>query len=99
MESKKNMKGKVKEPVGATLAAMTIVLLSFVAAAGLRDDFRSPQGTARENAGPLFWLHGAEAETPERLREYVGKVRNTETELTGKNRIIYVRQPKKGRKP
>ena len=28
-----------------------------------------------------------------------GKVRNAETELTGKNRIIYVQQPKKGRKP
>ncbi len=65
------MKGSVK---ATTAAAMAAILLPLVAAAGLRDDFRSPQGTARENAGPLFWLHGAEAETPERLREYVGKV-------------------------
>ena len=38
----------------------------------LREDFRSPQGAARENTGPLFWMHGTE--TPERLREYVGRV-------------------------
>ena len=49
-------------------------LVSMIACAtnGLRVDFRSPQGAARENTGPLFWMHGTE--TPERLREYVGRV-------------------------
>ena len=46
----------------------------FVATDGrdLREEFCSPQGAARENTGPLFWMHGTE--TPERLREYVGRV-------------------------
>ena len=35
-------------------------------------DFASPKGAARENTGPLFWLHGDETEA--RLREYVGRV-------------------------
>jgi len=36
---------------------------------GLREEFRSPQGVARENTGPLFWMHGTETEA--RLRDYV----------------------------
>ena len=38
----------------------------------LREEFRAPKGAVRENTGPLFWMHGTE--TPERLREYVGRV-------------------------
>ena len=45
---------------------------AFAAGADLREDFRAPKGAVRENTGPLFWLHGTE--TPERLREYVGRV-------------------------
>ena len=42
------------------------------AVADTRCDFASPQGAARENTGPLFWLHGDETEA--RLREMVGRV-------------------------
>jgi hypothetical protein len=41
--------------------------LSF--AADLYGAFPSPQGSVRENTGPLFWMHGTE--TPEQLRKYV----------------------------
>jgi len=51
---------------------MVAICLPFASVADLRDDFRSPQGVVRENTGPLFWMHGTE--TPERLREYVGRV-------------------------
>ena len=51
---------------------MTMALLCGVCAADLAQDFRAPQGAVRENTGPLFWMHGTE--TPERLREYVGRV-------------------------
>ena len=34
-----------------------------------REDFVSPQGAARANTGPLFWMHGTESE--QRLRDYV----------------------------
>ena len=40
-----------------------------VAFGGLREEFRSPQGAARVNTGPLFWMHGTESE--QRLRDYV----------------------------
>ena len=60
------MKKMVIMAVGAAVA------LAHGTFAGLRDDFRSPQGAARENTGPLFWMHGTE--TPECLREYVGRV-------------------------
>ena len=63
------MRNKVSY-LAACAAAMAMAASSAVA--GLRDDFRSPQGAVRENTGPLFWMHGTE--TPERLREYVGRV-------------------------
>ena len=50
---------------------LTVAPLS-TTAASLRESFRSPQGVARENTGPLFWMHGTETEA--RLREYVGRV-------------------------
>ena len=53
------------------VAGLATVVAQFVFA-GLREDFRSPRGATRENTGPLFWMHGTE--TPERLREYVGRV-------------------------
>ena len=53
------------------------VCAAFAAGAALAEmpqaqDFRSPKGAARANTGPLFWMHGTE--TPEQLREYVGRV-------------------------
>ena len=51
---------------------LVVVAATQVAFGGIREQFRSPQGAARENTGPLFWMHGTE--TPERLREYVGRV-------------------------
>ena len=54
------------------LALLLSVSCATFAADSLRETFRSPQGAARENTGPLFWMHGTE--TPERLREYVGRV-------------------------
>ena len=59
----------------------------FVATDGrdLREEFRSPQGAARENTGPLFWMHGTE--TPERLREYVGRVDNALEPFAGPVRV------------
>ena len=44
-------------------------LLCGICAADLRENFRSPQGEARVNTGPLFWIHGTESEA--RLRDYV----------------------------
>ena len=46
-----------------------VVTAAQVALGGLRDDFASPQGAARVNTGPLFWMHGTESE--QRLRDYV----------------------------
>ncbi len=57
----------MKRMVGVAMA-----LLCGVCCADLAQDFRTPQGAARENTGPLFWLHGTETE--DRLREYVGRV-------------------------
>jgi hypothetical protein len=54
------------------LTAGMAVFAVQAALAGLREDFASPRGAARENTGPLFWLHGDESEA--RLREYVGRV-------------------------
>ena len=54
------------------LSMMVVVAAAQVAFGGLREDFAHPQGATRENTGPLFWMHGTE--TPERLREYVGRV-------------------------
>ncbi|MBP5320597.1 MAG: hypothetical protein J6334_06385 [Kiritimatiellae bacterium] len=54
------------------LVVLAGAMLCQVAAAGMREDFQSPQGRARENTGPLFWMHGTES--PERLREYVRRV-------------------------
>ena len=56
----------------ACLALLLSASCATFAADSLRENFRSPQGAARENTGPLFWMHGTE--TPERLREYVGRV-------------------------
>jgi hypothetical protein len=56
----------------ACLALLFSASCATFAADSLRETFRSPQGAARENTGPLFWMHGTE--TPERLREYVGRV-------------------------
>ena len=56
----------------ACLALLFGMSCATFAAGPLRETFRSPQGAARENTGPLFWMHGAEAR--ERLREYVGRV-------------------------
>ena len=53
-------------------AALLTVASLAASAASLRESFRSPQGAARENTGPLFWMHGTESEA--RLREYVGRV-------------------------
>ena len=49
-------------PLGPSVSAASVSV----------EDFASPQGAARENTGPLFWLHGTETEA--RLREYVGRV-------------------------
>ena len=56
----------------ARAVVLGAAVLPFIAAADMRDDFRSPQGAVRENTGPLFWMHGTETEA--RLREYVGRV-------------------------
>ena len=51
----------------------SLLLAVQCAAAGVSaDDFASPKGAARENTGPLFWLHGKDTEAS--LREYVGHV-------------------------
>ena len=63
---------KTTESFKAWAVALGAAFLPFIAAADLRDDFRSPHGAVRENTGPLFWLHGDETEA--RLREYVGRV-------------------------
>ena len=57
---------------GVAADVTALAFLPFAAGADLREDFRAPKGAVRENTGPLFWLHGTE--TPERLREYVGRV-------------------------
>jgi len=64
----------MKTKLRRTFHAAVIVTASAVLplSADVRDEFRVPQGSARENTGPLFWMHGTE--TPERLREYVGRV-------------------------
>ncbi|MBQ9430760.1 MAG: hypothetical protein IJU44_04325 [Kiritimatiellae bacterium] len=54
------------------MIGITMALVSGVCMADLTQDFRSPQGAAREMTGPLFWMHGTESEA--RLREYVGRV-------------------------
>ena len=56
------------------VAGTAAMLASPLAAAaeGRCCGFASPKGAARENTGPLFWLHGTETEA--RLREYVGRV-------------------------
>ena len=51
------------------MLAVVVVTAAQVALGGLRDDFASPQGAARVNTGPLFWMHGTESE--QRLRDYV----------------------------
>jgi len=58
--------------MAAMLAATSTALPVSAGRRDLRDEFRSPQGAVRENTGPLFWMHGTE--TPEQLREYVGRV-------------------------
>ena len=57
----------MKRAIGITTA-----LLCGICVADIVQDFRVPQGVARENTGPLFWLHGTETEA--RLREMVGRV-------------------------
>ena len=52
--------------------AMFVMAAAIGATAGVREEFAAPQGAARENTGPLFWMHGNETEA--RLREYVGRV-------------------------
>ena len=54
------------------MMGVAMALVSGVCVADLAQDFRAPQGAAREMTGPLFWLHGTESEA--RLREYVGHV-------------------------
>ena len=54
------------------IGAAAMLLSPFAAVADARSDFAAPKGAARENTGPLFWLHGTETEA--RLREYVGRV-------------------------
>ena len=56
------------------VAGTAAMLASPLAAAaeGRCCGFASPKGAARENTGPLFWLHGTETEA--RLREMVGRV-------------------------
>ena len=61
----------MKEPF-IFFGVVAVAFLSLTAAAGLREDFVLPRGAARENTGPLFWMHGTETES--RLREYVGRV-------------------------
>ena len=68
----RNMKTHKTEFMQLAIAAIAAVAVHFAPAAGLREDFRSPQGAARENTGPLFWMHGDESEA--RLREMVGRV-------------------------
>ena len=57
----------MKRAIGITTA-----LLCGICVADIVQDFRVPQGVARENTGPLFWMHGTETEA--RLREMVGRV-------------------------
>ena len=52
-----------------TLSMMVVAMAVQVVFGGLREDFARPQGAARENTGPLFWMHGTESE--QRLRDYV----------------------------
>ena len=66
------MKLKRKETIQVIIAAIAVAFMPCALVADMREDFRSPQGAARENTGPLFWMHGTES--PERLREYVGHV-------------------------
>ncbi len=40
---------------------MVCAIAAQVAIGGLRENFAMPQGTARENTGPLFWMHGTYA--------------------------------------
>ena len=56
------------------LTLALVSLASVPAISGIREDFRSPKGPARENVGPLFWLHGDPIETPGRILEYVRRV-------------------------
>ena len=65
-----NMMPKMTQALYALIIVVVVTALPLVA--DLREDFRRPQGAVRENTGPLFWMHGTE--TPERLREYVGRV-------------------------
>jgi len=67
----KNITKATESFVVASLMAAA-VFIPLAAGADLREDFRVPKGAVRENTGPLFWMHGTE--TPERLREYVGRV-------------------------
>ena len=52
-----------------TLSVMVVAAATQIVFGGLREDFASPQGAARVNTGPLFWMHGTESE--QRLRDYV----------------------------
>ncbi len=67
-----NRKTRIARTFNVAAAVLGTAFLPFLAIADLYDAFRSPQGAARNNTGPLFWMHGTE--TPERLREYVGRV-------------------------
>ena len=58
--------------IAIVCAAAAVQPFAAASAYVAREDFRAPKGAARENTGPLFWLHGTETE--ERLREYVGRV-------------------------
>ena len=69
---KMSKKTRIARAPNVAAVVLSAVFLPFAASAGLREDFRAPQGAARENTGPLFWMHGTES--PERLREYVGRV-------------------------
>ena len=51
------------------LIGVAVVCRHLSFAADLYGAFPSPQGSVRENTGPLFWMHGTE--TPEQLRKYV----------------------------
>lgn len=61
----------------AILTTMVLVSRGMVAAepvAPIEKNFRELPMEARRFTGPLFWLHGDENETRERLESYLGKV-------------------------
>ncbi|RKY09016.1 MAG: hypothetical protein DRP65_08320, partial [Planctomycetota bacterium] len=63
-----------KQGILPVIAVVLSVASSLYAAGTLEEQFRNLPMEARRLTGPLFWLHGDENETKERLEGYLEKV-------------------------